>query len=212
MNSAEQAPPLSIQTAERAIASSDEIASLAQEESPIAFAELHAIYSRRLYRTINAITRNPEDTEDALQDTFLRAHLALHKFEGRSSIYSWLTRIAINSALTILRRRRARPELLFDSHPNGDFANVCFAVKDSAPNPEETYDCQQRRLKVLRAVRNLNPHLREPIHMQMTQGVSVKEIGQVLDISEAAVKARLRRARLRLSAMDDLATLRRSAS
>ena len=63
-------------------------------------------------------TRNPEDAEDALQETFLRAHLRLHTFEGRSRIYSWLTRIAINSALMILRRRRARPQTLLGSHPD----------------------------------------------------------------------------------------------
>jgi RNA polymerase sigma factor (sigma-70 family) len=110
MNS-EQATPLNIQTAERAIAPRDEIVSASPAESPVTFEELHAIYSRRLFRTIVRITKSPEDAEDALQDTLLRAHLALGTFEGRSSIYSWLTRIAVNSALMILRKRRARPEV-----------------------------------------------------------------------------------------------------
>lgn len=81
-------------------------------ESSACFAELYATYSRRLYNTIFAITKNHEDAEDALQETFLRAYTGIHAFEGRSAIYSWLTRIAINSALIVLRKRRVRPELL----------------------------------------------------------------------------------------------------
>ena len=179
----------------------------AQIGEPSAFAELYATYSRRLYKTIVGITRNSEDAEDALQDTFLRAHLALHTFEGRSSIYSWLTRIAINSALMILRRRRACPEVLFDSRVDSDLDNNTFEVQDTAPNPEEVCDRRQHQLNLLRAIRTLNPDLRGPIHMRMTKGSSVKEISQTLDISEATAKARLYRARLRLSAMSDLRCL-----
>ena len=80
--------------------------------STTAFNELQKVYSSRLFKTILRITKNWEDAEDALQDTFLRAYLALHGFEGRSSVYSCLTRIAINSALMVLRRRRSRPETL----------------------------------------------------------------------------------------------------
>src|SRR3954452_23188228 len=78
----------------------------AQSGSSAAFAEIRALYAQRLYRRIALIIRNREDAEDALQDTFLHAYLAIPTFEGRSSIYSWLTRIAINSALMVLRRRR----------------------------------------------------------------------------------------------------------
>lgn len=162
-------------------------------------ADLYAIYSRRLYKTIVAITRNPDDAEDALQETFLRIYLAFNTFEGRSNIYSWLTRIAINSALLVLRRRRVRREILFDPQLDAPAETIFFEFKDSAPNPEQTYDQHQRRLNIQRAVRALNAQLRRPIQMRMATGLSIKEIGQVLNISEAAVKTRLHRARLRLS-------------
>src|SRR5580693_7390065 len=102
---------------------------------PGAFAQLYAIYSPRLYRTAFAITKNPEDAEDALQETFLRAHLKVHTFEGRSSIYSWLSRIAINSALMILRKRRARPEVLFDPQPDDRDEMIFFEPRDPGPSP-----------------------------------------------------------------------------
>jgi RNA polymerase sigma-70 factor (ECF subfamily) len=170
----------------------------AQAASPEAFAELHVLYYRRLYKTIVAITKNPQDAEDALQDTFLRAYLAIHKFEGRSNIYSWLTRIAINSALMILRKKRVRAEVLFDPEPDAQLVTLSFEVRDSAPNPEEAYDLDQRQLKTLRAIRRLHPHLRAAIRMQLMHGWSVQEISHALNISEAAVKSRLHRARKRL--------------
>ena len=120
-------------------------------------AELHALYSRRLYKTIVAITKNHEDAEDILQDTFLRAHLALHTFEGRSSIYSWLTRIAMNAALMILRKRRARAEILFDPQPDSGVEAVCFEVKDTGPNPEEACDLRRRQARLLEAIGKAQP-------------------------------------------------------
>ena len=166
---------------------------------PEAFAQLYAIYSPRLYRTIIGITKNPEDAQDALQETFLRAHLRVHAFEGRSSLYTWLSRIAINSTLMILRKRRTRPEVLFDPQPDDRSETVFFELRDPAPNPEEAYDFHQRQIKTLRAIRRLDPKLQEPLRMVMKREWSVKEISQALDISESAVKSRLYRARQRLS-------------
>ena len=175
-----------------------QLVSAAQSGSPEAFAELHAIYSRRLFKTIVAITRNPEDAEDALQDTFLRAHLALANFEGRSTLYSWLTRIAINSALMILRRRRNRPEVMFDSPADARGNAPCLEIKDSAPSPEQICDLREQRVRLLRAISKLDPPLRVPIEIRMTQEWSVKQIGRALNLSDVAVKTRLHRARRRL--------------
>jgi RNA polymerase sigma-70 factor, ECF subfamily len=166
---------------------------------PDTFADLYALYSRRLYKTIFAITKHPEDTEDALQDTFMRACLAMHTFEGRSTIYSWLTRIAINSALLVLRKRRIRSEICLDPH-SGSFADTApLDIRDSAPNPEQLCDLNQRYTILIRAVGNLRASLRTPIQMRMETESSLKEISQRLRISEGAVKARLHRARARLS-------------
>lgn len=166
---------------------------------PVTFEELHSIYSRRLYRTIVAITKHPEDAEDALQDTFLRAHLAIETFEGRSSIYSWLTRIAINSALMVLRKRRLRPEMLLDLQANDEFDAISIEVRDTAPNPEQLCVLHQQQSRTLQTLHRLRPHLREPIQMQVTRGWSISEISRELKISEAAVKSRIHRARKHLS-------------
>jgi RNA polymerase sigma-70 factor, ECF subfamily len=177
----------------------DPLVTAVQAGVPGAFAQLYAIYSPRLYRTAIAITKNPEDAQDVLQETFLRAHLRVHRFEGRSSIYSWLSRIAINCAFMLLRKRRARPELFFDTQPDGRCETINFEPKDPALNPEEAYRLRQHQFSTLSAIRRLCPTLRSPLQMQMKHGWSVKEISQALNISESAVKSRLSRARQRLS-------------
>jgi RNA polymerase sigma-70 factor (ECF subfamily) len=187
------------QTIERVTTPLDEIVLAAQAGSAAAFGELYSTYSRRLFQTILSITRNPHDAEEALQETFLRAYLAITAFEGKSQIYTWLTRIAINTALMVLRRQRVRPEVLFDPQPDDRSETIFFEPMDSAPNPEESYDLHQRQLKILRALRRLRPHLREPIRMQVLNEWSIREISRALNISEAAVKSRIHRARQQLS-------------
>jgi RNA polymerase sigma factor (sigma-70 family) len=91
----------------------------ARDGSASAFAELRDRHSSKILRTTYRITRNWEDAEDALQDSFLKAFLHLNKFEGRSAFLSWVTRIAINTALMIMRKKRANKELSIDPDDNG---------------------------------------------------------------------------------------------
>jgi len=202
MNRSDQLAHSNDPLAKPAAAHDDHIVSAARAGSPGAFAALHTIYARRLYKRIIAITRNPEDAEDVLQETFLRAYVSLHTFEGRSSFYSWLTQVAINSALMCLRKRRSRAEVLFGPQPDVAAEAQSFEVKDPAPNPEQICELHQRRVRLQRAIRTLSARLREPIEMQLRNDSSLKEISRSLDISIASVKTRLHRARLRLSASD----------
>ncbi|HEY6490285.1 MAG: sigma-70 family RNA polymerase sigma factor [Terracidiphilus sp.] len=160
--------------------------------------ELHSTYSRRFYKTIIAITKNHEDAEDALQDTFLRAYTSLHTFEGRSSLYSWLTRIAVNSALMILGKRRVRAEIPLDPRTDLKPGEVCLEITDSLPDPEQVCDQSQRQTRLQRAISDLDGSLRGPIRMRINEEASMSDIGRAFGISEGAVKARLHRARRRL--------------
>ena len=168
-----------------------------------AFNELWDLYSRRVYKTILSITNNAQDAEDALQDSFLRAFVALESFEGRASFYTWLTRIAINSALGILRKRRCRPETSLDSTSQQEDENVGDQLRDLAPNPEQIFGQQQRHAKLMQAIRKLPRDLREAVHVRLTEDCSVKEVAYRLNISQAAAKSRLYRARTRLGSITD---------
>jgi RNA polymerase sigma-70 factor (ECF subfamily) len=176
------------------------VASAALAGCADAFGELQQLYSQRLYKTIFRIIKNREDAEDVLQEAFMRAYLALHDFEGRSSFYSWLTRIGINCALMVLRKRRARPEILTNSPFESEDEIFHFEIKDPSLNPEQILDQRQRCASIERAIDKLQSSLRTPLKTRIVHEGSLGEIAETLDISLASVKSRLFRARVRLSA------------
>jgi RNA polymerase sigma-70 factor (ECF subfamily) len=198
--------PINLALVELATRRDEQLVSAAKAGSDDAFAELQTLYARRLYNTIVRITKNHEDAEDVLQDTFLHVHLALCRFEGRSSFYSWATRIAINSALMVLRRRRTRPEVSFDFPSDGTDDPPHFEIKDSSPNPEEICRTREQWVRMLRSIQHLQPNLQETLQISMATSCSMKEVARTLGISVASVKSRLYRARVRLGSKRDLVT------
>ena len=170
----------------------------ARAGSNIAFEEIQRFYTPRLYSRIYSITRNREDAEDALQETFLRAFAALNSFQGKSRLSTWLTRIAINTALMTIRRRRSRPEVSFEQRSEHGDDIASFDIIDAALNPEQAYVRKQQNSSMLRAIKRLDPKSRSVVAIWVSEGCSMKEAAQSLNVSPASVKARLHRARKRL--------------
>ena len=169
-----------------------------------AFAEFCQSYATKILRTAYRITKNKEDAEDAVQDSFLKAFLHIEQFEGRSSLSTWLTKIAINSALMILRRRRNSSESAVADSTDSGAVGWCQEIEDSAPNPEKHYLAQERERLVRRAIRGLRPSIRGVLEMQHLQDYSVEEIARMKGISVSAVKARLFHARMALRSAPSL--------
>jgi RNA polymerase sigma factor (sigma-70 family) len=109
-------------------------------------------HAQKLFCTVRRITRNHEDAEDAVQDAFLRAFLHLQSFDGRSTFSTWLTRIGINSALMILRKRRNSREV---PAQNSDESDALWEITDSVPDPEKQYVEKERAGLVRKAITNL---------------------------------------------------------
>ncbi|QNI30503.1 sigma-70 family RNA polymerase sigma factor [Alloacidobacterium dinghuense] len=175
-----------------------ELVAAARAGSGAAFDELQRLYSYRLYKRILSITRNREDAEDALQNTFLRAFVAIDSFEGKSQFFTWLSRIAINSALMTIRRRRTRVEVRLQQSPESGADVHTFDIYDTAPNPEEICDLKQRRNRMFSAIERLDPKSRNAIWIWVSQECSMKQMAHTLDVSSAAAKSRLLRARKKL--------------
>jgi DNA-directed RNA polymerase specialized sigma24 family protein len=97
-------------------------------------------HAERLFSTVRCISRSLEEAEDAVQGAFLSAFLHLQNFQGRSTFSTWLTRIGINSARMILRKKRNSREVSVQDGSEGD---TLWQVKDSAPDPEEQYAHQR---------------------------------------------------------------------
>jgi RNA polymerase sigma factor (sigma-70 family) len=162
-----------------------------------AYAELCRRHSKQILRTVLRITRDVADAEDTLQEALLKAYIHIGGFEGRSAFSSWLTRIAINSALMLSRKKRSQPVYSFESGSDVDDLKFPEPMETSY-NPEES--CIQNALedKLDHAIRYLSPTLRVVVEIRYREDASTSEIAKILGISESAVKSRLLRARSQL--------------
>ena len=159
-----------------------------------AFNELYTRHSWKVRQRVYSITKNREDAEDVIQEAALRAFLHLKSFEGRSSFSSWLTRIAINSALMTLRKKR-RDEISIDQTCDQDDRSRPWEPCDNAETPEARYARCEREALLIRAIQRLPYIFREIIELQKSNEYSTLQIAQELGISLAAAKSRLMRAR-----------------
>jgi RNA polymerase sigma-70 factor (ECF subfamily) len=165
-----------------------------------AFVELRERHSIKVLRTVYRITRNWEDAEDALQESLLKAFKHLNGFENKCSFSSWLTRIAINSALMTLRRRRACREISIDSTDDDGTIFGRLEPQDLSEDPERRYARCEREELLKRAILRLRPGLRDVVELRQAEECSLKELAERLGISLAAAKSRLLRARVALQA------------
>jgi RNA polymerase sigma-70 factor, ECF subfamily len=156
-----------------------------------AFAGLSEQYQQQLLRAAQRITRNHEDSEDAVQDALMNAFIHLRDFDGRSSFGTWLTRIAINSALMILRKRRGLLESAMVSTDDFSENALGYEPADHAPNPEKLYACSEEHGLLKTAISRLRPALREVLEVHQLQDRPMREAAQAMSISVAAAKGRL---------------------
>ena len=164
-----------------------------------AFTALINQYDRNIYRLALNITRNQEDAEDVLQETFLKAYANLKHFQGNSRFYTWLVRIAVNESLMKLRKRRAdRSVSLDDPIVTDDHDLLAQEIEDWGENPEERY--AQRELQEIlgEALAGLEPAFRTVVVLRDVEDLSSEETAAVLNLSVPAVKSRLLRGRLKL--------------
>jgi RNA polymerase sigma-70 factor (ECF subfamily) len=163
-----------------------------------ALEEIWRTHAKQILRITQRITNNREDAEDALQDSFLRAHVHLHGFDGRSSIGTWLTRIAINSALLILRKRAGAALVSIDNVGIPGTDALALIPADQAPSPEAQYADLEVQAIVRSSIGTLRPSIRRALELQTMEERSVKEIAENMSLSVAAAKARMFHARAAL--------------
>jgi RNA polymerase sigma-70 factor (ECF subfamily) len=169
----------------------------AQTGQEWAFVELCTRNSKRVFNTIYGVTKNREDAEDALQDSMMRAFLHLKQFDGRSSFATWFTRIGINSALMILRKRRIRLETSIDATAEGETWQT-WQIADHSADPEKHYVGHERSAHLKKAICRLPSALRLVVERGQMEGHSMKQIAHNMGISIPATKSRLARAKVAL--------------
>src|SRR3984893_5104353 len=175
-----------------------------------AFGVLCERHSEMILRVAFRITRNREDAEDAVQDSLMNAFVHLNNVDERSRFATWLTRIAINSALGQLRKKRGVREIPMDEPSPASESRPHLEIPDRAPNPEESYRLHECSEIVGAAIDRLRPRSRKVVEVHQMGGFSVKETAQILGISMAAAKARMFHARAALRRMPMLRSVRQS--
>ena len=162
-----------------------------------AFAELVERTSGKIYSLGLKMLGNEQDAEDMLQETYIKAFKALPGFENRSSITTWLFRIAVNEALMILRKRKNKPPAVDIDDDSGDDVEPKEIV-DWCCLPEGELQSGETRAELNRAIDMLSPALRMVFLLRDVEGFSGLETAAILGITEDAVKTRLVRARLKM--------------
>jgi RNA polymerase sigma-70 factor, ECF subfamily len=175
----------------------EDLVAQAKRGNEQAFTELWGRHGERIRGIVGRIIRNREDTEDLLQEVYLKSFVYLDSFKGDSLFSTWLCRIGINLALMLLRRRRIRPEVHIESS-GSDCTNPVMEVPDRSENIETSYFREERIHQLRAAIERLPPQLRRIVELQNRDELSLEEIAHRIGISVGAVKARLVRARMAL--------------
>ncbi len=157
-----------------------------------AFTELVHTHQGRLFASMLQVTGSPDEAEEVVQEAFIRAFVKLDSFQRNSQFFTWLYRIAFNSALTRRRRRRARVSLDYCRESTG------LEIVDDADGVDEPM-LQKERIELVRqAMHTLTEEHRSILVLREMEEHSYETIAQILDISIGTVRSRLSRARRQL--------------
>lgn len=162
------------------------------------FARLVDTYSSPIYRLGLRMLGNPQDAEDVLQNTFINALTHIQNFEGRSSLATWLYRIASNEALMMIRKKK--PEVNLEDFEGGDEGEDLKPTQfvDWSGLPEDELLSVEGKKFLDDAISNLPESLRIVFLLRDVEGLSIRETAEALALTETNVKTRLLRARMAL--------------
>ena len=165
-----------------------------------AFEILIRRYEARMLSLAFRITRNREDAQDVVQQSFQKAFVHLQKFQGKSTFSTWLHRIAINEALMCLRKNRvSRTVSIEEVNPERDSV-LSREICDASANPEETYITTEKERILSFVIDGLPPILQRTVRLYLDD-LTAEEMGQCLGVRTRTAKARLFRGRQRVRAL-----------
>ena len=163
-----------------------------QEGDVAAFDQLVLKYRGRVYGVVYNMTSNREDASDLTQDAFIKSFQSINRFQGQSSFFTWLYRIAVNSTLTHLRKNRLRTFFSFEKINEDDkvSAEVIAALTDNTGADQETFarDLQE---KLNEAMQKLSIRHRTVITLFEIDGLGHQEIAEIMNCSVGTVRSRL---------------------
>lgn len=170
----------------------------ADKQMAAAFDRLYRDHVDRMYRFAQRLCGSPDDAKDLVQETFLSAYKSLKDFRGESKLSTWLYTIAAHACQRMRRKRKGEPdhELSLDTLIPTEDGDAPIQVPGDELSPEEQLEHKETRRQLMAAVHKLPKKYRMVLVLRDMEGLSAKEVGAVMNLSERAVKSRLHRARL----------------
>ena len=177
------------------IETDEQLVERAQAGESAAFDELARRYTNIVYRVLYKILRHDEDTQDALQDTFVSAYRALPRFRKDAKFSTWIYRIATNAAL--MKARARRTNLVSLDHPTEDEdARGAWELPDGSATPDQDILSDETRRVMEDAIQALPPEQRAAFVLHDIQELSSAQTAEAMGITVSAVNSRLHRARV----------------
>lgn len=169
-----------------------------REGDTTAYRGLVEKYQQRVYQMVYGMVRNQEDGRDITQDAFVKAYNNLHRFRLESSFYTWIYRIAMNLAIDFLRKRARRGTTEFDETIASRDADGGISEAHNSEGPAKTFERKQLYNRIMDALQELPEDQRQVVLLRELEGLSYKEIAEVMEIPEGTVMSRLYYARKKL--------------
>ena len=167
-----------------------------REGNAAAFGELVARYQDRLFNTVLRLVNNAEDARDVVQEAFLNAYLSLHSFKGDSLFFTWMYRIAVNTAISMKRKQKATLRMQPGS---GDEKQSLDPADSSESNrPEHALEMAEEERQVHEALAKLSAEHRAVLVMKDMEGMKYEEMAEILGVPVGTIRSRLHRARLEM--------------
>lgn len=159
-----------------------------------AFGVLVERYQDRIFSAVRNYLSNPDDALDVTQEAMVKAYSKLGSFDANSAFYTWLYRIAVNTAIDSLRRKQSRPtDSLDDSH----YSESGYEPRSKDPNtdPQKVVAAREQAEMLKSAISKLSDKLRSVLVLYDVEGMSQEEVAKILKIPVGTVKSRISRAR-----------------
>lgn len=171
----------------------DKLIARAARGDAAAFNELLGAYEKKMYAVCLRMSGNHEDAQDCLQETMLRVYRAISGFKRQSSFSTWLYRVAMNTCLDELRKKRNRPSTSLDG-----LLETGWSPSDEFDTPERHALERERQQEIRRAIAELPEDMRAAVVLRDIEGLPYEEIARVLDINVGTIKSRISRGREKL--------------
>ena len=166
-----------------------------REGNTAAFGELVSRYQDRLFNTVVRLVDNAEDARDVVQEAFLHAYQSLHSFKGDSLFFTWLYRIAVNTAISMKRKQRHVLRIA----PTGEGSGAIDPLDPSESNrPGHAIEMAEEERQVHDALAKLSPEHRAVLVMKDMDGMKYEDMAEILGVPVGTIRSRLHRARLEM--------------